>query len=148
MNQPEITVAQTFRWEMGHRLPYHTSGCQNFHGHSYRMIVKISGYPLDNGMVIDFYDIEDVVNPLIDEVDHAFMCSNDDAITRQFLIETGLKAVFVDFYSTAENIALYFLNKIREQLHHPNLTRLSVRVYETEREFAEVSVTLNTREKQ
>ncbi len=143
MSQPLITVAQTFRWEMGHRLPYHTSGCQNFHGHSYRMIVEITGYALDNGMVIDFYDIEDVVNPIIYEVDHAFMCSNDDHITREFLIQTGLKAVFVDFYSTAENIALYFLNKIKDKLKQPNLTQLKVRVYETEKEFAEVSVTLN-----
>ena len=140
MSKPIVKVAQTFRWEMGHRLPYHTSGCQNFHGHSYRMIVEICGYPQDNGMVIDFYDIEDVVNPLIDEVDHAFMCSNDDELTRTFLIQSGLKAVFVDFYSTAENIALYFLKKIQERLTYPNITRLAVRVYETEKEFAEVTV--------
>ncbi len=141
--QSLITVAQTFRWEMGHRLPYHTSGCENFHGHSYRMVVEITGYPMENGMVIDFYDIEDAVNPIIEEVDHAFMCSNNDHLTREFLLQTGLKAVFVDFYATAENIALYFLNKIKVQLNHANLTHLKVRVYETEKEFAEVAVTLH-----
>jgi len=50
-----MKIAKEFRWEMGHRLPEHTGLCRNIHGHSYRMVVEITGDVLANGMIIDFY---------------------------------------------------------------------------------------------
>ncbi|NOX37071.1 MAG: 6-carboxytetrahydropterin synthase [Calditrichaeota bacterium] len=136
-------VAQTFRWEMGHRIPYHQSGCQNFHGHSYKMIVEVEGEIQDNGMVIDFFDLRDLIQPIVDEMDHAFMCSQDDELARDFLKQSGLKVCFVDFHSTVENIAHYFAQRIRPVLEtFPNLHVLRILLYETPEEFAEVSLAL------
>ncbi len=139
MQRKLTRVAQTFRWEMGHRIPYHRSGCQNFHGHSYRMIVEVEGEVRTTGMVIDFFDLRDLIHPIVAELDHAFMCSNDDELARDFLQTSGLKVCFVDFHSTVENIAHYLLQRIRPLLNpYPNLHRLRIRIYETPEEFAEV----------
>ncbi len=135
-----VKVAQTFRWEMGHRLPRHSGGCKNLHGHSYKMIVELVGWLRSDGMVIDYYDIKKEIKPLVAALDHSFLCSTDDELMVSFLKTVDLKAVYVDFPSTAENIARYFLAAIRTGLkRHENLRSVTVRVYETENEYAEVS---------
>lgn len=135
-----VKVAQTFRWEMGHRLPHHSGGCRNLHGHSYKMVVELTGWPRNDGMVIDYYDIKSEIKPLVAALDHCFLCSADDELMAAFLKTVEMKTVYVDFPSTAENIALYFLAAIRSGLkHHENLRSVAVRVYETENEYAEVS---------
>ena len=141
MKKNTVKVAQTFRWEMGHRLPYHQRGCRNLHGHSYKLIVEIEGVPAENdGIVLDFFEIRDIVQPAINKLDHSFMCSQDDDLLKTFFKNTDFKVVYVDFYSTAENIALYFIKLLSEKLKsHKNLTAVTVRVYETEKEYAEVT---------
>jgi len=141
MNRKLVKVAQTFRWEMGHRLPYHQGGCGNLHGHSYKLVVEVEG-AIDEktGMVIDFYRIQEIVKPIIDQLDHSFMCSENDEKMKVFLEKSGFKVVFVDFESTAENIALYFLDKLTGRFKkYENLRGIHLRVYETENEYAEVS---------
>jgi len=139
----DIKIAKEFHWEMAHRLPYHTGGCQNLHGHSYRLLVEITGTPLANGMLMDYADLKHIVKPLIDELDHGFMCSEDDALMKEFLRTTHFKIVHVSFYTTAENIALYFLNKIQSTLStYKNLSGLTVRVNETRSTYAEISKSL------
>ena len=56
-----MKIGKEFRWEMGHRLPLHTRGCQNIHGHSYKLIVEIEGEPGANGMVADYTDLKQIV---------------------------------------------------------------------------------------
>ncbi|MBS1723913.1 MAG: 6-carboxytetrahydropterin synthase [Armatimonadetes bacterium] len=99
-----VKVSKEFRWEMGHRLPYHEM-CRNVHGHSYRMIVEVEGEVDEHGMVVDFADIATAVRPLIEQMDHAFMLDPWDAEMRALLDREGLKKLEVPFYSTAENIA-------------------------------------------
>ena len=95
-------IAKDFRWEMAHRLPNHNGGCRNVHGHSYRMWVELTGEPDDQGMVIDYFDLKKMVDPLISEIDHAFLCDLSDTLIVNFLESSGLKAVYVDFPTTAE----------------------------------------------
>ena len=133
-----IKIAKEFHWEMAHRLPYHRSGCQNIHGHSYRMFVEIEGIPGDNGMLMDYGDMKALVKPLVDELDHAFLCSNSDEVMKPFLESSKLKAVYVDFFTTAENLSFYFIKKIKEKLvPYKNITALKVRIQETTSSYAE-----------
>ena len=123
---------------MAHRLPYHRAGCQNIHGHSYRMFVEIEGIPGDNGMLMDYGDMKALVKPLVDELDHAFLCSNSDEVMKPFLESSKLKAVYVDFFTTAENLSFYFIKKIKEKLvPYKNITALKVRIQETTSSYAE-----------
>lgn len=143
MPDTRVKIAKEFRWEMAHRLPYHQGGCQNLHGHSYRLTVEVEGIPDKTGMVMDYADLKTIVKPLIDDLDHGFMCSSDDALMRSFLTTTAFKVCHVDFYSTAENIALYFAGRIKPLLtRFPNVKNLKVRVNETRTTYAEVSFPL------
>ncbi len=133
-------IAKDFRWEMAHRLPAHTGGCRNVHGHSYRLWIELTGEPDEQGMVLDYFVLKSMVDPLIAEIDHAFLCDRSDTLIVQFLESSGLKAVYVNFPTTAENIAQWFferLSKLFVRMKH--LQKLRVRIQETERTYAEVS---------
>jgi 6-pyruvoyltetrahydropterin/6-carboxytetrahydropterin synthase len=136
-------IAKDFRWEMAHRLPEHDGGCRNVHGHSYRLWVEIAGEPQANGMVLDYFDLKKLVDPMIAEIDHAFLCDRSDKVICDFMAHSGLKAVYVDWPSTAENICRWFFERITKTLGPmKHLSELRVRIQETERTYAEVSGTL------
>lgn len=133
-----IEIAKEFHWEMGHRLPFHEGGCRNVHGHSYRMRVSVSGTLDQNGMVVDYFDLRRILDPVIERIDHAFLCDRSDTPMLSFLEENDLKRVVVDFPSTAENIACWLLDQVAEQLRgYDNIAEIAVRLHETERTYAE-----------
>ncbi len=135
-------IAKEFHWEMAHRLPYHTGGCQNVHGHSYRLWVEVEGEPDAQGMVMDYLDLKTVVEPLVKQLDHSFLCDRSDEMMMRFFHDNTLKVNYVDFPTTAENLAAYLLKEITLRLRESQnvlVKRLRVRVQETERTYAEVS---------
>jgi 6-pyruvoyltetrahydropterin/6-carboxytetrahydropterin synthase len=133
-----ITIAKDFHWEMAHRLPFHEGGCKNVHGHSYTMRVELEGDTDAHGMVMDYYDLKSIVQPLVDKLDHSFLCDRSDAVMMAFFDQHPLKVNYVDFPTTAENIAVFVLREIKPRLQqYSSLKRVKVRVHETERTFAE-----------
>ena len=122
---------------MGHRLPEHFGLCKNIHGHSYKMIVEFEGELDEQGMVIDFYDVEKIINPVIEKLDHAFMVKDDDKIILEFLEKLDSKKVVVNFFATVENICKYLSDKIKSSGLPQNIKGLKVRVYETAEDYAE-----------
>lgn len=138
-----MKIAKEFRWEMGHRLPEHFGLCKNIHGHSYKMIVEFEGELDKNQMVIDYYDVEKIINPVIEKLDHAFMVNVNDKMVLEFLEKMKSKKVVVDFNSTAENICTYLLSEIRKTDLPSNISSVKVRVYETQFDYAEEQIDLN-----
>jgi 6-pyruvoyltetrahydropterin/6-carboxytetrahydropterin synthase len=135
-----MKVAKEFRWEMGHRLPEHFGLCKNIHGHSYKMIVEFEGELNEQGMVIDYYDVEKIINPIIEKLDHAFMVRRDDKVVLEFLNKMNSKKVVIDFESTAENICNYLLGEIRKTKLPGNIKKIVVRVSETKNDYAEAEI--------
>jgi 6-pyruvoyltetrahydropterin/6-carboxytetrahydropterin synthase len=133
------TICKQFRWEMGHRLPFHEGLCKNVHGHSYEAHVILSGEPDANGMVMDYYDMKTLIMPTIDALDHAFICDRSDTLMVSFLTESNLKAFYVDMPTTAENIARMLVDDVVARLPaHHRIDHVRVRVFETEKTYAEV----------
>lgn len=132
-----MKIAKDFRWEMGHRLPFHEGKCKNLHGHSYKMMVEFEGDLDTNGMVLDYYIVKEVIQPLVEELDHTFMVKDDDTQLIELLKQMGSKHVIVNFHSTAENMVYYFLDKIKHANIPDNLHRIKVRLFETETTYAE-----------
>lgn len=132
-----MIIAKEFHWEMGHRLPEHFGKCKNIHGHSYRMIVELEGSLNDKGMIMDYYDLKKIVNPVIEELDHAFMVYEKDKEIVKFLESMKSKKVIVGFQSTVENICKYILTEIKKQSLPPNVTKLKVRIFESIDDYAE-----------
>ena len=137
-----MKIAKEFKWEMGHRLPEHFGLCKNIHGHSYKMIVELEGDLNEQGMIIDFYELEKIINPLVEELDHAFMVNKDDKVVMEFLEKMNSKKVIVDFESTVENICTYISERIIKGNLPKNVISVSVRVYETADAYAEVKTNL------
>ncbi|GJQ62939.1 MAG: 6-carboxy-5,6,7,8-tetrahydropterin synthase [Melioribacteraceae bacterium] len=135
-----MKIAKEFRWEMGHRLPFHNGKCINLHGHSYKMMVELSGEPDNNGMVLDYYDVKNIIGPLVEQLDHSFLVKSSDEKLIRLLKEMDSKYVVVPFDSTAENLVLYFLDKIRSAGLPQNINRIRVKVFETENTYAEDEV--------
>ena len=138
-----MKIAKEFRWEMGHRLPEHFGLCKNIHGHSYKMIVEFEGELDKNQMVIDYYDMEKIINPVIEKLDHSFMVNIDDKIVIEFLEKMNSKKIVVGFNSTAENICNYLLSEIKKCSLPSNISSVKVRVYETQFDYAEETARLN-----
>lgn len=138
-----MKIAKEFRWEMGHRLPEHFGLCKNIHGHSYKMIVEFEGELDKNQMIIDYYDVEKIINPLIEKLDHSFMVNKNDKVVLEFLEKMNSKKVIVDFNSTAENICSYLLSEIKKCSLPSNISSVKVRVYETQFDYAEETARLN-----
>lgn len=62
MTEPLTSVTCTFTFEAAHRLPWHSGKCRNLHGHSYRLDVTVAGPLDDNGVVIDFDRLREIVD--------------------------------------------------------------------------------------
>ena len=108
-----MEIYKDFSFDSAHFLPHVPDGhkCKNMHGHTYKLRVFVKGVPHPHlGWVMDFKELKDIVNPIIDTLDHKLI--ND--------IE-GLQN------PTAENITIWIWNKIK-----PLLSNLSkIELYET-----------------
>ncbi len=137
-----MKISKEFKWEMGHRLPFHSGKCKNIHGHTYKMRLEIDGDLDENGMVMDYYDVSEIISPLIDELDHSFMVKENDFEIIEFLNKINSKKVVVPFETTAENITVYLLRRIKDKILSERIKRIKVRVYETEKTYAEDEIIL------
>ena len=137
-------IAKDFHWEMGHRLPFHEGGCRNVHGHSYRLRLIVTGTLDSNGMVVDYFDLRRIVDPIVSRIDHAFLCDESDTEMLEFLEKHDMKRVVVPFPTTAENIAGWLLDQAKQGLlGYANITGLAVRLHETVNTYAEATTMMN-----
>lgn len=138
-----MTIAKEFSWEMSHRLPAHKGHCKNIHGHSYKLRLEVDGTLDENGMVLDYYCLNSVMESLIDDLDHCFIVDKNDSIMLKFLQENGFKHYILENSTTAENIAIHICQTLRPILiKYKNLLSFKIRLYETATVFAEVSTSL------
>jgi len=141
-----MKISKQYRWEMGHRLPFHKGLCKNIHGHSYTMFVEITGRLDKNGMIIDFFDLNKIVKPIIEKYDHAFLCWKGDKKVLNFLTKNKMKKVVVDYHSTVENICSDFLDNLTNKLldiKNHKFEELTVKIYESPNSYAEKSRLMN-----
>jgi len=138
-----MKIAKEFKWEMGHRLPEHFGNCKNIHGHSYKMIIEFEGELNESEMIIDFYDIDRIIKPLIEKLDHAFMVNKNDSDVLAFLDKIKSKKLVVDFNSTVENICNFVLKEIKKFELPENISSVAIRIYETNEDYAEERIMLH-----
>jgi 6-pyruvoyltetrahydropterin/6-carboxytetrahydropterin synthase len=95
----------------------------NYHGHNYELVVKVTGVPdAKTGYVINLSDLSDLIwKHVLVKFDH----KNLNLDTKEF----------AHLNPTAENIVLVIYEILREKIDAT--LGLSVRLYETERNFVE-----------
>jgi 6-pyruvoyltetrahydropterin/6-carboxytetrahydropterin synthase len=146
----DITIR--VEWDMGHRLPNHGGLCRNLHGHRYAAEVTLRGGisddpgAADEGMVMDFGPVKDMVRQLLVERDHRFLIAQSDSLVQAMSHLPGVMPV--PYVPTAENIAADLLRAVRHQLTElleregylgGAVTVSRLRLYETPTSWADAS---------
>lgn len=143
INQKEnkMLITKYIECDIGHRVLNHKSKCRNLHGHRYRIEVGVDDKVIttsgssDEGMVIDFSDLKEIMMDEIDRVfDHGLILAKFDTIYHTLTkdnVARDLKIIGVDFIPTAENLAKYWYQLIKPKLKERNIKIKFVRVFET-----------------
>lgn len=138
-----MKIAKDFRWEMAHRLQCHKGKCFNLHGHSYKLQIEFEGKVDDkNGMVLDYFDVKDAIDPVVNKLDHTVAVWEEDKELLQMIKSMNSAYVLLPFETTAENLVSYFLKEVSMSNIPPNITKVKIRVCETENTYAEDEVEL------
>lgn len=73
---PFVELCREYRFEAAHRLPKVPPGhrCARLHGHSYKLEIVISGETAEeSGWLLDFYDLDRAVQPIVEALDHRML---------------------------------------------------------------------------
>lgn len=137
-----FNISKKFKFDAAHMVYEHFGKCKNLHGHTYVVEVFVNKGTIDSnsGVIIDYYHLNQIVKPLIEELDHSFMVYVNDPLQNSIgalLLNVGIKKVVkFDFQTTAENLAYYFCKKIKEEFvkngYNVNDYTVEVCVHETE----------------
>lgn len=66
-----FTIFKDYGFAAAHAIRGHQGGCQNLHGHNYRVRVHVAAEHLDGlGMVLDFADLKAVLAEILGPFDH------------------------------------------------------------------------------
>lgn len=131
----EITVSRKAHFNAAHRLHnknwsdeknnkiFGKCNYQNYHGHNYELIVSVTGkINPETGYVMDMGELKKIIKEEIEErLDHKNL--NLDV------------PYFSNTIPSAENICIYIYDILRE--HIDAEFKLSIRLYETPRNFVE-----------
>jgi len=138
-----IRLTKEFKFEMAHALKGYDGLCRNIHGHSYELMVTITGIPESDtnsaklGMVMDFGDLKKIVRTnIIDEFDHALVLNQESADDFNPDTEMFGRTILVDYQPTSENMILDFVERIKNQLP-ANVTLHHLLLRETVTSYAE-----------
>ncbi|HPN39197.1 MAG TPA: 6-carboxytetrahydropterin synthase [Melioribacteraceae bacterium] len=137
-----MKVSKEYKWEMGHKLMFHEGKCNNLHGHSYKARIELSGNLDKNGMVLDFFIIDSMMNKILDVLDHSFLVYKGDTNLLNLLNQLNFKHLVFDTECTSENIVLYLLKQVKDFGLPKNIKSVKIAVYETEDAYAEDEIEL------
>jgi 6-pyruvoyltetrahydropterin/6-carboxytetrahydropterin synthase len=96
------TIFKDFTFAAAHAIRGHTRGCQNLHGHNYRLRVHLAASRLDPlGMVLDFADLKVIVQEILAPFDHHVI---------------NEVPPFDERNTTAELLSVYFFEEVQARL--------------------------------
>lgn len=137
-----LSLTKIFNFEMAHALFGYVGACSNIHGHSYKLYITVSipnpvnEYIAPPGFIIDFKEIKKIVfETIISKFDHSIVLSKDYLKANRPLNEI-INLIVFDAEPSAENLLIYFKNKLQEQLPL-NVLLSSIRLYETKDSYVE-----------
>lgn len=130
-----LTITKEFAFNAAHRLYLQELSedenrriygpCASLHGHTYKLLVTISGDLDRNGMIINFSRLEFIVHEeIVGRYDHS--CLND--------LEE-----YATIPATAENMVSYIFPRLEQRMQQENLTLESISLYETSTAWATYS---------
>ncbi len=139
----KIRITREFSFEMAHALLGYNGPCKHIHGHSYRLLVTVTGEALrrpscsDNGMVMDFGEIKKIVNDaIIRQMDHALVLNAETPEQLLSGVSGFDNVVLLPYQPSCENLLIDFASRIRPLLP-AGVSLFSLRLHETANSYAE-----------
>jgi len=131
-HRKRVLVSKEFTFDAAHKLNDYEGACSRLHGHTYKLVVGLSGLTNRMGMVIDFKDLKMIWESKIkNHLDH------------QYLNET-----LPEMNTTAENMILWLFRRFEYELTDyinntvgatsQSLQMEFIRLYETPTSYAEL----------
>ena len=126
-------------FDSAHFLTDYNGKCENLHGHRWRVVAYLEQENLQTegtmkDMVVDFGVFKAALRDETEALDHAFLVEEgslaDDTIA--CLEREGFKLIALPFRTTAENLCVYFFEKLEAQ----GLPVSQIDVYETPNNMA------------
>lgn len=129
-----LKISREYHFCASHMLEGHPK-CGRMHGHNYKVVVTL-GWISDQAptaMLLDFGDMDKVINPIVDALDHRLLLSYENHDQGNPYIGTVPED---EFYleterSTAECIAMALFDEIQASLNVENVGVICVDVWET-----------------
>ena len=76
------TIERTYTFSAAHIIPGHPK-CGRMHGHNYKVEVSVTGeLSGPQNWIMDFGELDKIVKPLIDRLDHRFIKTDADELAR------------------------------------------------------------------
>ncbi|WP_349408199.1 6-carboxytetrahydropterin synthase QueD [Pseudalkalibacillus sp. SCS-8] len=95
-----VAVTKEFTFDAAHHLHCYEGKCKSMHGHTYKLVITISGYVNDIGITVDFGDIKTLFKEEIDaKLDHRY-----------------LNEVLPNMNTTAENMIVWIWEQLDQRL--------------------------------
>jgi 6-pyruvoyltetrahydropterin/6-carboxytetrahydropterin synthase len=98
-------------FDAAHRLPGYQGKCANLHGHTYKVEMVITGPVGDDGFVMDFYRLKEILGAALSDLDHRNL---NDLLSNP----------------TAEEIAQWISNRLRKELNGTSVEIVSLKLWE------------------
>lgn len=110
-------IVKKFTFEAGHFIPNHPK-CGEVHGHSWVLKVSVKGELKENGMIMDFHDLKDLVqNNVLYKLDHKFL-------NNEF-----------NFIPTCENLVEWIWNELAGRVRGYGVELQRIKLAETANNF-------------
>jgi len=113
-----IKIEKKYYFYAGHRNKQAGEKCGRPHGHTYDVVLTFEFGKMKNGITMLFSDIDNLVEPIIKEYDHYFLLCKDDPLV-EILELAGEKYKTVPFETSAENMAIWLYNRIKNEAGLP-----------------------------
>ena len=101
-----------------HQIRGIEGGCERLHGHNWKVEVFVSGDKLDeNGLLIDFRDMKDKTEALMEELDHKFLNELEP---------------FITLNPSSENVSRHVYEALSRQLNTDAIRISKITVWESD----------------
>ena len=112
----EVMIERNF--SSAHQLRGYKGKCENLHGHNYKVEIYARGRELDNiGLLVDFGELKEAADEIVNYLDHRNI--------------NELEPFDEELNPSAENLARYFLERVRERISDERVEVYKVRCFET-----------------
>ena len=108
-------VVGGFHFESAHNLLNYDGKCKDLHGHSYKLEVTVSGMVNDDGFLMDFGKVKEIVNrEVVNVYDHKYL--------------NGI----LSFNPTAEFLAQRIAHILHKAFAKEDVSLVAIKLWETE----------------